>query len=83
MTRSLHWFNHRCTRDGVEGSNSNALCPDITVHDDDGYALFPPPIVNVMVISWHGSAARREALGSVLLAQWIKMKPEFRTIILE
>lgn len=74
-------IRRRCAKDGIEASR--ILSPDFTLHDKDGYAIYETPCVNVMLISWHENVARREALGWVFLTQWIKMKPEFRTIVLE
>lgn len=62
---------------------SRALSSDFTIHDDEGYALFPPTAINVMMISWHEGVARREGIGWIWLAQWMKAKPEMRTIVLE
>lgn len=74
-------FEQYCIKDGID--TSRVLSPEFTIHDEEGYALFPPTTINVMMISWHEGVARREGLGWIWLAQWIKAKPEFRTIVLE
>lgn len=68
-------------KDGIDASR--ALSSDFTIHDDEGYALFPPTTINVMMISWHEGVARREGIGWIWLAQWMKAKPEMKTIVLE
>lgn len=74
-------FQRYCSQGGVDASS--ILSSDWTIHDDEGYAVYPPTVINVMMISWHEGVARRLGLGWVWLAQWMKAKPVFRTIVLE
>ncbi|KAJ4389569.1 hypothetical protein N0V93_007040 [Gnomoniopsis smithogilvyi] len=74
-------FQLYCSKEGVDANS--ILSSDYTVHDDEGYAIFPPTVINVMIISWNEGVAQREGLGWVWLAQWMKAKPVFRTIVLE
>lgn len=54
----------------------------LTYFDRDGTALYPPPVVNVLLIGRRGPYAYRIAIGWVLLTKWVAAKPHFETIFL-
>ena len=50
--------------------------------DADGHSLAKVPIVNVLMISREGSLAHRRALGWIYLIDWIKLRREWKMIML-
>lgn len=48
---------------------------------NEGRDLSASPVVNVMLIKWHGKAARRCGIGEIFVAQW--QATEYKPIILE
>ncbi|KAL1627428.1 hypothetical protein SLS54_002353 [Diplodia seriata] len=55
---------------------------EMTFASEEGW-IIPPPAVNVMMIGWNGNVAYRMGIGQVPLTQWIKLEPEFKTLVLE
>ena len=38
---------------------------------------------SVMLIEWHGEAARRRGIGKILVQRWKATRPEYKRIVLE
>ena len=52
--------------------------------DVEGNSLARVPIVNVLMIGWEGSLglAHRQALGRIYLIDWVKLRREWKTVML-
>ncbi|OJD12294.1 hypothetical protein AJ78_07085 [Emergomyces pasteurianus Ep9510] len=66
---------------GIMPYSSKALGPKNYV-DADGNPLDKVPIVNVLMIAWDGYYARRRELGWVYLIDWVKLRREWKVVML-
>ncbi|KAH6880050.1 heterokaryon incompatibility protein-domain-containing protein [Thelonectria olida] len=56
---------------------------ELTYSDVDGEILWPPPVMNVMMIERCGAVCCRVSVGWVLLRRWAQVKRKWETIVLE